>query len=205
MEEEWISKKDLLDQTGISYGQLYRWKRKQLIPEEWFIRKSTFTGQETFFPKERILSRIHNILHMKDDLSLDELAGKLADTSAFYKLTFTRENLMERNIVSGVTLDRFAKDIGTFAFGQVINLFAAEVLLGKGQLNLEEAGQMLQTLNTHTPSYGDKDWELRFVRKMGIGFFIIGPSGAELGFDESVRVVVRVSLAELLEQLKGKL
>lgn len=49
MEEDLISKKELLDETGISYGQLYRWKRKQLIPEEWFIRKSTFTGQETFF------------------------------------------------------------------------------------------------------------------------------------------------------------
>lgn len=48
MEEDLISKKELLDETGISYGQLYRWKRKQLIPEEWFIRKSTFTGQETF-------------------------------------------------------------------------------------------------------------------------------------------------------------
>lgn len=51
MEEDLISKKDLLELTGISYGQLYRWKRKQLIPEEWFIRKSTFTGQETFFRK----------------------------------------------------------------------------------------------------------------------------------------------------------
>ena len=53
-----ISKKDLLNLTGISYGQLYRWKRKDLIPEEWFIRKSTFTGQETFFLKEEILERI---------------------------------------------------------------------------------------------------------------------------------------------------
>ena len=42
-----ISKKDLLARTGISYGQLYRWKRQNLIPEEWFIKKSTFTGQET--------------------------------------------------------------------------------------------------------------------------------------------------------------
>jgi len=24
---------------GISYGQLYRWKRKGLIPESWFIRR----------------------------------------------------------------------------------------------------------------------------------------------------------------------
>lgn len=51
MEEDLISKKQLLDLTGISYGQLYRWKRKQLIPEEWFIRKSTFTGQEPFFQR----------------------------------------------------------------------------------------------------------------------------------------------------------
>ena len=35
-----ISKKDLLAVMGISYGQLYRWKRQRLIPEEWFIKQS---------------------------------------------------------------------------------------------------------------------------------------------------------------------
>lgn len=55
MEEDLISKKELLELTGISYGQLYRWKRKQLIPEEWFIRKSVFTGQETFFQRNGFL------------------------------------------------------------------------------------------------------------------------------------------------------
>lgn len=78
MTQELISKKDLLELTGISYGQLYRWKRKNLIPEAWFIRKSTFTGQETFFPKKEILVRIDNILHQKDDLSLDELADRFS-------------------------------------------------------------------------------------------------------------------------------
>lgn len=53
MEEELISKKELLEMTGISYGQLYRWKRKQLLPEDWFIRRSAFTGQETFFPASK--------------------------------------------------------------------------------------------------------------------------------------------------------
>lgn len=53
MDEKLISKKELLRLTGISYGQLYRWKRKNLIPEEWFIRKSTYTGQETFFQNRR--------------------------------------------------------------------------------------------------------------------------------------------------------
>ena len=74
-EDDLISKKELLQLTGISYGQLYRWKRKGLIPEEWFIRRSTFTGQETFFPREPMLARLEKIKHLKDDVSLDDLAG----------------------------------------------------------------------------------------------------------------------------------
>lgn len=50
MDEELISKKELLETFGISYGALYRWKRMGLIPEAWFLRRSTSTGQETFFP-----------------------------------------------------------------------------------------------------------------------------------------------------------
>ena len=57
-EEKLLSKKEVLEKMGISYGQLYRWKRKGLIPETWFIRRSTFTGQETFFPQEKIIARI---------------------------------------------------------------------------------------------------------------------------------------------------
>ncbi len=73
-----ISKKELLAQTGISYGQLYRWKREGLIPEEWFIKQSAFTGQETFFPKDQIMERVAFILREKDSHSLEELAGMLA-------------------------------------------------------------------------------------------------------------------------------
>ena len=69
-----ISKKDLLSVTGISYGQLYRWKRQRLIPEEWFIKKASYTGQETFFPRESILSRIETILQMKDTYSMEQMA-----------------------------------------------------------------------------------------------------------------------------------
>ena len=61
-----ISKKDLLKTTGISYGQLYRWKREGLIPEEWFVKRSSPTGQETYFPQETILKRIHAIQPLKD-------------------------------------------------------------------------------------------------------------------------------------------
>lgn len=76
--EDLIPKKEVLRLTGISYGQLYRWKRLGLIPESWFIRRSTFTGQETFFPREKILKRIEDILRLKDQHPLEELVRLLS-------------------------------------------------------------------------------------------------------------------------------
>lgn len=73
-----ISKKLLLEKYSISYGALYRWKRKGLIPEDWFIKKSTTTGQETFFPKDLIFERVEMILSKKEDILLDELAEKIS-------------------------------------------------------------------------------------------------------------------------------
>lgn len=77
-EEHLISKKELLERYNISYGALYRWKRKGLIPDEWFIKKSTVTGQETFFPEKLVCERIETIQSMKEDILLDELAKKLS-------------------------------------------------------------------------------------------------------------------------------
>lgn len=76
--ESLISKKSLLEKYSVSYGALYRWKRKGLIPEEWFIKKSTSTGQETFFPAKLICERMELILSQKSDILLDELAKKLS-------------------------------------------------------------------------------------------------------------------------------
>jgi DNA-binding transcriptional MerR regulator len=75
--DAWISKKDLLKETNISYGQLYRWKREGLLPEEWFDKRSAPTGQETYFPRELVLTRIATIKELKNDKSLDEIAEVL--------------------------------------------------------------------------------------------------------------------------------
>ena len=86
-EQKLISKKLLLEKYSISYGALYRWKRKGLIPEEWFIKKSTVTGQETFFPKDLIFERVELILSNKEDILLDKLAEKISgDEKADAKL-----------------------------------------------------------------------------------------------------------------------
>lgn len=86
-----ISKKELLKLTGLSYGQLYRWKRMQLIPEQWFIHRATFTGQETFFPRTQILKRIETIQRLKDRYSLEEIAELLSPASAARR--YTREDI----------------------------------------------------------------------------------------------------------------
>lgn len=74
--DELISKKDLLLKYNISYGALYRWKRKGLIPDDWFIRKSTNTGQETYFNKSVICERVEAILALKNqNTALEDMAN----------------------------------------------------------------------------------------------------------------------------------
>ena len=75
MDQNLISKKELLNMYSISYGALYRWKRMGLIPEDWFLRRSAPTGQETFFRREQIIPRMELILER--GASLEELAKEL--------------------------------------------------------------------------------------------------------------------------------
>lgn len=77
MDEELISKKDLLQRYEISYGALYRWKRLGLIPEEWFLRRSTPSGQETFFHVGQICPRVEQILSRPESVSLEDLSREL--------------------------------------------------------------------------------------------------------------------------------
>ena len=111
MAENEISKKDLLKKYGISYGALYRWKRKGLIPEDWFIKRSTVTGQETFFPEALIRERVELILGKKEDVLLDELAQELSGEAQkdeflilqteFGEKTFRMKDIREAHLVDG--------------------------------------------------------------------------------------------------------
>lgn len=76
-----ISKKELLERYNISYGTLYRWKRMGLIPDDWLVKKSTYTGQETFFDEEQICERVEAIISKKDSVSLEEIAKELLHMS----------------------------------------------------------------------------------------------------------------------------
>ncbi len=206
MESDLISKKDLLELTNISYGQLYRWKRKNLIPEEWFVRKSTFTGQETFFPKEKILERIGKIKNMKGDISLDDLAMVLSPN--LMKLVINREQLEAQNIVSNSTIEFYIQEMGEsedFTFEKIIYLHILDKLLGSGKINFEEAKDILNLLEENYPKYKEKNCELIFIRKLGISNSCIISKPSEIHFESKTNIIERINISELIEGLKIKM
>lgn len=206
MDQDLISKKELLERTGISYGQLYRWRRKKLIPEEWFIRKSVFTGQETFFPREKILPRIENIKNMRSTHSLDEMAELFSPHPA--RLTLTKEELIEREIVSSRTLDEYVTQRGdaeTFSFKKVLYLYIFETLLKTGQVTLAEGPGLLQTLEEHYPKFKGKKCKLMLIRKMGVSSFLLLSSPSDVYVENDTNVVIELSVSKCIEKLKQKL
>jgi hypothetical protein len=203
MDPEQISKKELLDLTGISYGQLYRWKRKGLIPEDWFIRKSTFTGQETFFPKDEILARVEKIKDMKEDLSLDDIAGKFSPAPS--EISMSYDEVISHGIAPKRTLDLYTEHRQTetnFSFHDIFALYVMNKLLQSGDLNMEEAEHAVKVFQGSYPKFEGRACELIVVRKLGVAVCLIIPATAPVYFDEHAKVIVRMNLMTCLEEIR---
>ncbi|MFJ8526738.1 YhbD family protein [Bacillus sp. NPDC094106] len=206
MSTDLISKKDLLELTGISYGQLYRWKRKNLIPEDWFVRKSTFTGQETFFPKEKILDRIDKIQTMKEDLSLDELANMFSPSVT--EIYLTKEDVIRKGIASEPVIQFYIEQTNKsaeFQFVDILYVYILEELLQSGEISLEEGKMILQVLREHYEIIKQKNGELVVVRKLGISTCFLVSNVDDLFFEKGTKIVVRTTIMNYTEALKTKL
>lgn len=206
MEEILISKKELLDLTGISYGQLYRWKRKSLIPEDWFIKKSSFTGQETFFPKDRILSRVNKIMNMKDDLSLNDIADRVSPAPV--NVSFTKEDLIGRGIISQYAFNIYAElnyPVQQFTFDNVLMLYVVDKLLSSGDINAEEGKMALQELMENYSKLEGKPAELYVLRKLGVSFILISAADARFYLDKNMKIASKINLSLCIEELKTKI
>ena len=208
MDPDLISKKELLAEAGISYGQLYRWKRKGLIPEDWFVRKSTFTGQETFFPREKVLARIEKIKLMKDeDASLDEIADAVAPKLGEVSLTLSE--LRERGLVSAEAADLFAESgshgDAPLAFGEIVSISALDSLLKTGDVSVEEGRVVLNALQENYPQFEGRSADLLFVRRMGLSTALLVTGDAEVRFDRAARVIARLNLSECAESLRARI
>ncbi|HTR82727.1 MAG TPA: YhbD family protein [Bacteroidota bacterium] len=203
MEDGLISKKELLDLTGISYGQLYRWKRKSLIPEEWFIRKSAFTGQETFFPRENILARIDKIKNMKEDLSLDDIAGKFSPIPS--EISINLSELSTRNIASQKAIGFFSthhEDHTHFSFPDLLLLHVIDKLLQSGDLNLDEIDAAARTLENSYKDFEKWNCDLIVMRKLGVSVCIVAPSDLPVLTESGAKIILRLNMAACIEELK---
>lgn len=208
MENDLISKKDLLQQTGISYGQLYRWKRKGLIPEEWFTRKSTFTGQETFFPRDKMLERVERIRNMKDeDLSLEAIADTFSP-AMIADVALTPAEVRSRELVSNAALDLFLEHRAGSApllFGELLAAAVLDTLLSSGEISLDEGRSLVETLAGGVVATQGREFEAVLVRKLGLSTWLLMPVGCDVIFEPSARVIVRLGLSGVAESLKQAL
>lgn len=208
MEEELISKKEVLRLTGISYGQLYRWKRMGLIPEAWFIRRSTFTGQETFFPKEKILRRIEEILRLKEEKPLEELVKLLAPEVIPTEVTYPDPLALSP---IGPEARELLWKLGEYSFSELVALAGGAQAIRQGA-QLAEAKLLVELLRAQAETIRQPigltlvlaekvvDHEALSVR---VAFGVLARE--PLALDRDTRVKVRVDLEKVVEDVKKAL
>lgn len=205
MDEELISKKDLLETTDISYGQLYRWKRKGLIPEDWFIKKSSFTGQETFFPKFKALSRIEKIKNMKEDVSLDDLADVFTPT--LNEVSMDHQEIIARGLASADVLKIFHDTTNneTMAFNDILAIYILDRLMTSGDIGLDEGRTLLEVMKEASVKLGLESCEVYLLRKLGVFFCFVVKPPCNIVTDKGSKLISRLNVAALTEEIKLKL
>jgi len=208
-----ISKKEVLEQMRISYGQLYRWKRKGLIPESWFVRRSTFTGQETFFPRDKILERIEQIKEMKGDHPLDDLAEVITQ-HVDAKLQVAFDQLKSLKWFDDSVLETCCIDRDRTAPLTIQETLCVAVLSRLRQVGRSEELDLVQRTLTECLDAGlldriaEEHLRLYLLRKRlsgggisaEISMVAIAPAGVV--FDPDIEQVEAVDLGHMLERIK---
>lgn len=164
--EDLISKKELLKVCDISYGQLYRWKRKKLIPEDWFIRKSTYTGQEAFFPRNKMIERIEMIKTLKDDHALDDLYKIFKEDYEVIEQRDYNSSLFEEHYWE--IADSIFTKRNSVSHNEGMTLMFIELALNSGYFSKEEVLESAVIYHQNEM----KDVNYYFVRAMGVFMLI---------------------------------
>lgn len=202
MQEELISKKELLLETGISYGQLYRWKRQNLIPDAWFIKQSAYTGQETFFPRHKVLERIESILQLKDRHSLDELASYFTPESggSTYPLLDAVEAIGLGTADAELYIRLWGKHRATFMELLLLSLLHA---LGRDTaLSPDEREAWLRTARKWAHAGFRTDQAVVAYRADGRLAYLLLDAGCQYQLDEGSVWIATYDLAEQAKQLQ---
>lgn len=197
-----ISKKELLAETGISYGQLYRWKREGLIPEEWFDKRSSFTGQETWFPRKKVIERVNKIMAMKDERSLEEICEHLHndDLNLPVREGIVKITELDSRFISGLNA---LSDVENLSIEKIAAICA---IIKCGQ----EAGMRTKKLQQATNEAIELikkcdfriDQALMLVTQDDYSFVIEGVRG-ELWGSKNIIAAHKLSVSDYVEQLRS--
>ena len=204
--EELISKKDLLSKTNISYGQLYRWKRKNIIPEEWFIKKSAFTGQETFFPRDKILERIELILSMKEETSLDDIANMFMkkDINKEFDIDF----ILSKEVICNYTKEIFQnlyKKEQSIGKKELLILSTIEKFLVKSIITFEELKLIVNIIEENFTSIYNESGKIYLFRKFGVPFVVGCLDYKKVKFEKDVVKIIEIDLTKEINDISIKL
>lgn len=204
--EELISKKDLLSKTNISYGQLYRWKRKNIIPEEWFIKKSAFTGQETFFPRDKILERIELILSMKEETSLDDIANMFMkkDTNKEFDIDF----ILSKEVICNYTKEIFQnlyKKEQNIGKKELLILNIIEKFLVKSTITFEELKLIVNIIEENFTAIYNENGKIYLFRKFGVPFVVGCLDYKKVKFEKDVVKIIEIDLMKEINDISIRL
>lgn len=199
-----ISKKDLLKETGISYGQLYRWKREGLIPEEWFIKQPSFTGQETFFPKAKILNRIKAIQELKDKYSLEELAKILSPEVA--ERIFTTDDLaiideIDKGLIPAF-VKGFAKD--SFLYIEVLLMVALSDFKKQHDVSIGDIISLAEGIRNYCEKIKSTGYIFVLFDKSSDYYATLYQEQSEVFIDTRLNVVKQIRLDDISNHIKLK-
>ena len=199
MEE--ISKKDLLVETGISYGQLYRWKRDGLIPEEWFIKRSAFTGQETFFPRDRMLARINGILALKDTHSLEEIRESLVNKAMVHRVFEALRDMsdMEPDFLRSLKAPTVNAELCIESIAAIIGLYEMAIRAGVERDRMRELiDEALAAVaeSTQTPTM------VALVKAADTWHYIMASGAAWIAIDRGITFVETRQVADIVERIR---
>jgi len=202
MEEgDLITKKELLKLTGISYGQLYRWKRENLIPESWFIKRASYTGQETFFPREKILGRIAGILELKDKYSLEEVADMLSPELT--NRIFNSGDLRDIRAFDSEVRETFEKNLGKsyFNFIELIFIFIVSKLIKESVISSLHIDEFIESMKNWFPVLNSTSFMLIVFEKDTVRFFLLARQDSRIFHDNGTREITSYDLDEVSKEL----
>jgi len=194
----YITKKDLLVETDISYGQLYRWKRERLIPEEWFIKQSSYTGQETVFPKEQILQRIQYIKKMKDEHSLEDIA-KMLDKGINDKI-FNYDRVLNFSFVNGEVAKLYKLE--EYSYGQLFFMKVLSELLDRYSLGNKDFDDIISNMSYLFENIQKNDKVLILFENDNMYHAIISAT-EDVKLDARFRIIAKFDIFKEIENIKS--